>query len=117
MVETTLRRLLDSALVHEPPIAPVAEYSLRAQTRMMLLDSLASLPPRARAVVALRYWADLTVAQVADVLGCSPGNVMSHNIHALDKLRAVLGEATAESVPPNGLAGDQHEPPRGTCDG
>jgi RNA polymerase sigma factor (sigma-70 family) len=116
MVETTLRRLLDSALVHEPPIVPVAEYSLRAQTRMVLLDALAALPPRARAVVVLRYWADLTVAQVADVLGCSPGSVTSHNADALDKLRAVLGETTAASVPPRSLAEKQPEP-GGTCDG
>jgi len=116
MVETTLRRLLDSALVHEPPIAPVAEYSLQAQTRMMLLDALAALPPRARAVVVLRYWAGLTVTQVADVLGCSPGNVTSHNADALDKLRAVLGETTAASVPPRIQAGQQPDP-GGTCDG
>jgi DNA-directed RNA polymerase specialized sigma24 family protein len=116
MVETTLRVLLDSALVHEPPIGPVAEYSLRAQTRMMLLDALASLPPRARAVVVLRYWADLSVAQVADVLGCSLGNVTSHSADALDKLRAVLGEAMAESVPLGSLVGEQPEP-GGTCDG
>lgn len=115
MVETTLRRLLDSALVHEPPIAPAAEKSLRAQTRMMLLDALAALPPRARAVVVLRYWADLTVAQVADVLGCSPG-VTRNNADALDKLRAVLGETTAASVPPRILAGEQPDP-GGTCDG
>jgi RNA polymerase sigma factor (sigma-70 family) len=116
MVETTLRRLLDSALVYERPIGPVAEDSLRAQTRMMLLDALASLPPRARAVVVLRYWADLTVAQVADVLGCSTGNVTSHNADVLGKLRTVLGETASQSVPPGGLAGDQHEP-GGSCDG
>jgi RNA polymerase sigma factor (sigma-70 family) len=116
MVETTLRRLLDSALVHELPIGPVAEDSLRAQTRMVLLDVLASLPPRARAVVVLRYWADLTVAQVADVLGCAPGSVTSHNADALDKLRVVLGETTAASVPPRSLAGEQPDP-GGACDG
>jgi DNA-directed RNA polymerase specialized sigma24 family protein len=112
MVETTLRSLLDSALVHEPPIGPVPGNSLRVQTRMVLLDALASLPPRARAVVVLRYWADLSVAQVADVLGCSPGSVMGHNADALDKLRAVLAEVMAESVP----AREQHEP-GGACDG
>jgi RNA polymerase sigma factor (sigma-70 family) len=116
MVETTLRRLLDSALVHDPPIEPAAEESLRAQTRMMLLHALAALPPRARAVVVLRYWAGLTVAQVADVLGCSPGNVTSHNADALDKLQAVLGETTAASVPLKRLAAEQPEP-EGTCDG
>jgi len=108
--------MLDSALVHEPSIAPVAEHSLRAQTRMMLLDALASLPPRARAVVVLRYWADLTVTQVANVHGCSPGSVTRHNADALDKLRAVLGETTAASVPPRIQAGEQPDP-GGACDG
>jgi RNA polymerase sigma factor (sigma-70 family) len=116
MVETTLRRLLDSALVHEPPIGPVAENSLRAKTRMMLLDALAALPPRGRAVVVLRYWADLSVEQVAEVLGCSTGNVNSHNARALDKLRAVLGEAMAESGSASRLARERREP-GGTCDG
>jgi RNA polymerase sigma factor (sigma-70 family) len=116
MVETTLRRLLVSALVHEPPIGLAAEDSLRAQTRMLLLDALATLPPRGRAVVVLRYWADLSVEQVADMLGCSTGNVKGHNARALDKLRALLGEERADSVSPGQLPGEQHEP-GGTRDG
>ena len=115
MVEATLQRLLDSALGHEPPIRPIAEGS-RAQIRMMLLDALATLPPRGRAVVVLRYWADLSAEQVAGVLGCSPGNVDSHNARALDKLRVVLGETMAESGSPSALPGQQREP-RDTHDG
>jgi RNA polymerase sigma factor (sigma-70 family) len=97
MVETTLRTLLDSALVHEPPIGPVAENSLQAQTRMILLDALCTLPPRGRAVVVLQYWTDLSVEQVADMLGCSTAIVKSHSVYALDKLRAVLGEGESGS--------------------
>jgi RNA polymerase sigma-70 factor (sigma-E family) len=85
------------------------------EARMVVLDALATLPPRARAVVVLRYWVDLSVEQVADVLGCSAGNVKSLSARALDKLRVVLGEALAESVPPSGPAG-KHES-GGTCDG
>ena len=70
------------------------------ETRMVVLDALATLPPRARAVVVLRYWADLSVEQVADVLGCSTGNVKSLSARALHRLRVVLGEAMAESSPP-----------------
>jgi DNA-directed RNA polymerase specialized sigma24 family protein len=44
----------------------------------------------------LRYWEDLSVEQVADLLGCSTGNVKSQSARALDKLRAVLGDAMAE---------------------
>jgi RNA polymerase sigma-70 factor (sigma-E family) len=67
------------------------------ETRMMLLDALAALPPRTRAVVVLRYWADLSVEQVAEVMGCSTGNVKKLSARALDRLRVTLGEAMAES--------------------
>jgi RNA polymerase sigma-70 factor (sigma-E family) len=67
------------------------------ETRIMLLDALATLPPRSRAVVVLRYWADLSVEQVADVMGCSTGNVKKLSVLALDKLRVLVGEAMAES--------------------
>ena len=70
------------------------------ETRMVVLDALATLSPRCRAVVVLRYWADLSVDQAAAVLGCSPGNVKSQNARALGKLRAVLGDSMTESGPP-----------------
>jgi DNA-directed RNA polymerase specialized sigma24 family protein len=63
------------------------------ELRMVILDALATLPPRARVVVVMRYWADMSVEQVADLLGCSAGNVKSQASRGLDKLRAVLGEA------------------------
>src|SRR5215475_13574669 len=75
---------------------PLAEAPA-PETRMMLLDALATLPPRSRAVVVLRYWADLSVEQVADVMGCSTGNVKRLSSRSLDKLRVLLGEAMAES--------------------
>jgi RNA polymerase sigma factor (sigma-70 family) len=78
-------------------MGPVAENSLQAQTRMVLLDALCTLPPRGRAVVVLRYWTDLSVEQVADMLGCSTGTVKSHSVYALDKLRAVLGQGESGS--------------------
>jgi RNA polymerase sigma-70 factor (sigma-E family) len=73
------------------PECPVEPQAL--ETRMVVLGALATLPPRARAVVVLRFWEDLSVEQVAAVLGCSPGNVKSQTARALGKLRAVLDEA------------------------
>ena len=86
------------------------------EERIMLLDALATLPPRGRAVVVLRYWEDLSVEQVADVLGCSPGTVKSLSARALDKLRVVLGEEMAEYGSPSARPGQEREP-RGTHDG
>ena len=74
------------------------------ELRLMVLDALATLPAKARAVVVLRYWEDLSIEQVADLLGCSPGNVKSQSARSLDKLRAVLGDPAgqcpADPVPP-----------------
>ena len=75
---------------------------------MVVLDALATLPPRSRAVVVLRYWADLSVDQAADVLGCSPGNVKSQSARALDKLRGVLGDALSDPGSPGSLPGDRY---------
>jgi RNA polymerase sigma-70 factor (sigma-E family) len=79
------------------------------ETRMVVLDALATLPPRSRAVVVLRYWADLSVDQAADVLGCSPGNVKSQSARALDKLRGVLGDALSDPGSPGCLPRNRHE--------
>ena len=62
--------------------------------RAALLAALRQLPPRQRAVVVLRYWEDLTDAQIGAALGCSPGTVRSQLSRALAKLREspVLGD-------------------------
>jgi DNA-directed RNA polymerase specialized sigma24 family protein len=77
---------------------------------MLVHDALAALAPRARAVVVLRYWADLSVDQVAEVLGCPTGTVKSLNARALDKLRAVLGDAMTGSGSPSRPLEERHEP-------
>ena len=59
----------------------------QVEERSSLLTALAALPPRQRAVVVLRYWEDLSEQQVAEVLGCSPGNVKSQASRGLRKLR------------------------------
>jgi len=50
--------------------------------------ALATLSPRQRAVVVLRYFEDRTESEVARVLGCSQASVKTHHRRALAALRA-----------------------------
>ena len=47
-------------------------------------------PDRQRAVIVLRYYEDLSEAQIADVLGCAPGTVKSQASAAIGALRRAL---------------------------
>jgi RNA polymerase sigma factor (sigma-70 family) len=57
---------------------------------MTLADAMRRLGPRQRAVVILRFWADLSVEQTAAALGCSTGTVTSQTHRALLTLRHTL---------------------------
>jgi RNA polymerase sigma-70 factor (sigma-E family) len=50
--------------------------------------ALATLSPRQRAVLVLRYYGDHTEAETARVLGCSVASVKTHHARALERLRA-----------------------------
>jgi RNA polymerase sigma-70 factor (sigma-E family) len=68
--------------------------------RSTLWPHLARLPRGQRAVVVLRYYEDLTEAQIAQTLGISPGTVKSQCSKGLASLRAALQqEADQDAVP------------------
>jgi RNA polymerase sigma-70 factor (sigma-E family) len=64
--------------------------------RVVLRAALARLPRRQRAVLVLRFWVDLPVEQVADLMGCSTGTVKSQTSDGLANLRRVLGRAAED---------------------
>jgi RNA polymerase sigma factor (sigma-70 family) len=79
----------EQAAAEAPEIAISGGYA-GVETRMVLLDALAQLGPRQRAVVVLRYWEDYSVADAAAALGCSTGTVKSQAARGLATLRAYL---------------------------
>lgn len=63
-----------------------------------------ALPARQRAVVVLRYYEDLPEAEIARLLGCSPGTVKSQAHRALATLRERLGDETERELTQGGAA-------------
>jgi RNA polymerase sigma-70 factor (sigma-E family) len=61
-----------------------------ALTHDEMWRALATLPPRQRAVLVLRYYEDLSEQQIAEALGCRPGTVKSQASAALASLRTRL---------------------------
>jgi RNA polymerase sigma-70 factor (sigma-E family) len=80
-----------------PPAAARAADDHLAE-RLDLVRALRSLPRRQRVVVVLRYLADRPEAEVALLLGCSPGSVKTHATRGLAALRTSLGLPATEGV-------------------
>lgn len=71
----------------EPSRAGQSDLAGHIVERDALLAELGRLPPRQRAVLALRFYADSSDEQIAQDLGCSPGTVRAHASRALATLR------------------------------
>jgi len=76
--------------------APVPERSV-VDPDDDLADAIAALPPKRRAAVVLRYYLDLTEAEIAETLGVRPGTVKSLLSRGLAELKASLRERTSAS--------------------
>jgi RNA polymerase sigma-70 factor (sigma-E family) len=58
--------------------------------RDSLLRALDELPHGMRTIVVLRYWAELSVQEVAELQRCSAGNVKSQSARGLERLRELM---------------------------
>ncbi len=83
---------LDRALL-DMLAAPAPDAIGPYDERDAMLRPIAALPPRQRAVIALRFYEDLSIEQIADLLGCRTVTVRTHLARALATLRVALPAA------------------------
>lgn len=91
------RRRRREVVVADPPDhASSAVDSFTDRSEMW--DHLRALPPRQRAVLVLRYYENLSEAEIAEALRCSTGTVKSQASKALANLRRRMPRTTTPST-------------------
>jgi RNA polymerase sigma-70 factor (sigma-E family) len=80
-------RVLLRPWLPEPPPEPDDD---RLSDRDRLVTALRAVPPRQRAVLVLRFFADLSVQETAAALGCATGTVKSQCARGLATMRELL---------------------------
>jgi RNA polymerase sigma-70 factor (sigma-E family) len=88
------RTVVDKNLQKAPPDMPSAEHgALILLERDAVVAALRGLPGRQREAIVLRYYADLSEADIAAAMGISRGAVKSHTSRGMSALRAALEES------------------------
>jgi RNA polymerase sigma-70 factor, ECF subfamily len=81
-----------------PDMHGPSDMAADSSVRLALLDGMAGLPLQMRAAVVLRYYADLSVDEVAATLGKSPNTIKAQLQTALDRLRVHLADPVGTTV-------------------
>lgn len=93
-IRTTMRRRRTDLRAAEDGDTDRPATSVTSEQQIDLATALRGLPPIHRAAVHLFYGEDLSVGEIASVLGIPPGTVKSRLHHAREALRGHLGAAT-----------------------
>ena len=86
------QRRVDKVKNTPPPVEQTEQQLEDVTQRMLLVDALDELPERARNVVSMAFFGDLTHLEIADRTGIPLGTVKSDIRRSLIRLRHGLGE-------------------------
>ena len=79
---------------HQVNARSAESLAMLSAEHQAVVDALATLPPRQREVLVLRYYGGLSEAEIADATGISRGTVKSTASRALDAVARVMGSRT-----------------------
>jgi RNA polymerase sigma-70 factor (sigma-E family) len=88
---STWRRWGSRVRYTEPPERHIGDEPGRVADVVTVRSALATLPPRQRTVLVLRYYCDLSEDEIAREMGVRPGTVKSQAARGLAALRRQLG--------------------------
>lgn len=95
------RSLVHSAFLSRSTPSP-GSYIGFDGVRLDVMRAVQRLPARARTAVVLRYVADLTEAEVAEVMGVAPGTVAATLSNARRRLAVLLADYSPSEEMPRG---------------
>lgn len=76
----------------QPPTRDTSQPIDGVDERLRIQAHLRGIPPRARAVIVLRYFEDLEVSEVASILGISASAVRATTSRTLDRLAQLISQ-------------------------
>jgi RNA polymerase sigma-70 factor (sigma-E family) len=84
------RRLVEHSTAEVPEAPGTGDHQQEHAVRDELWRTVRAMPPRMRTVFVLRYFEDMSEAEVAQTMGCAVGSVKSQISRGLTRLRAEL---------------------------
>jgi RNA polymerase sigma-70 factor (sigma-E family) len=96
-------RLVPSGDAPDAPDPAAPDHAFQHAEREALLAELGKLPRQQRAVLVLRYYEGCADAEIAELLGCTPGTVRGYASRALAALRIEM------SAPPTRVSASVKE--------
>lgn len=77
---------------HDVPLEEAADMSYTTEPISDVAEAIKQLPEKYRTVIHLFYYEDLSVKQIAQILGTTAGTVKSQLSRAREKLKELLSE-------------------------
>lgn len=85
MLQQAQERILNNVAAGDPALSDTSQEKLAP-----LKEAMLSLKPRYQTIITLRFFENLKLTEIAEVLGCSAGTIRSQLARALAKLRKKL---------------------------